>query len=107
MKEMIQFRVGIDDFSTIQASAKKKGLTVSEYCRRTILLNSNVVIVEVLTDILNTIYRMVDANVNGDDINRLTSVVTAGVEQVLDKLDSLNIQGGGSCGNMGYKEPSE
>jgi|GEM_PF-6524243 len=90
MSETIQFRVGIDNYSKIKSAAEKEGLTISAYCRNIILQNSNVVIVEGLTEILNAIYRMVDANVYSEDINNLTAVVTDGLERILDKLDSLN-----------------
>ena len=90
MSETVIFRVGIDDYNTIKAAAEKKGLTISAYCRNIILQNSNVVIVEGLTEIHNAIYRMVDTNVDSEDINHLTEVVTDCLERILDKLDSLN-----------------
>lgn len=90
MNDIIQFRASVDVCNAIRASAEKSGLSVSEYCRDIILRNGDAVIIEGLTEILNAIYKLVDANIDSEAINHLTAIVSDGLERILDKLDSLN-----------------
>lgn len=107
MSKPINFRVSQQKRDQIHASAKKAGVSVSEYCRMALLEDRIIIRVEGLTEIFDAIHKLTDSDVSSDSVNQITAVVTAGIEQILDKLDNLNIQGGGSSGNMGYKEPSE